>query len=75
MKAHVLMWYITSVVLVATAIGAFGMLGPWLIGQPDSLMVLIGFLVYIVGIPVVGFGVWSLVQSIMKKTNTEEEVA
>lgn len=74
MKAQVLSWYIALLVLTFVAIGAFGMAGPWLIGQPDSVMVMAGFAVYLVGLPVLGFGVWKLVESIIDfhKANTEE---
>jgi hypothetical protein len=75
MKTHVLMWYLSFVVVVALAIGLLGGAGPWLISQPDSLTVLIGVLVYLVGIPAVGFAGWTLVQSILayhKQINTKE---
>ena len=65
MKAQVLSWYIAVVVLVFVAVGAFGMIGPWMISQPDSLLVVVGFAVYIIGLPVFGFGAWKLVESII----------
>ena len=74
MKAQVLAWYISLVVLVVAGIGAFGMLGPWMVGQPDSLTVLLGALVYVVGIPVVGFAIWKLAETIISYSTITKEV-
>ena len=74
-KSNVLGWYIATVVIFVTAGGCFGFLGPWMICQKDSLMVAIGVAMYLFGLPVVGFSLWSLVQSIMKATKEEKDEA
>lgn len=78
MKAQVLSWYISLVALVATAIGAFGLAGPWLVSQPDTVTVVMGIAVYLIGLPTVGFMGWKLVETILdfhKQLRNTEEVS
>lgn len=72
-KGKVFGWYIATVVIALAPVGAFGLMGPWMVSQKDSLVVTLGVATYLVGLPVVGFALWSLIQSIMNASKGREE--